>query len=383
LSTHDQICPTFALLEIEDKNMSRIKSLLFLLVLAAQVPLASATVTYVVGSCKPSLPSFTTINGALGATPPPNVVEVCPGTYPEQVVITFPVTLEGISAGNFTRAVITVPPGGLAVNTISDTNFYMAVQVWADNASGEVNLINLTIDGTGNNITISSTYYAFVAGVFYHNSPGTMNHFTIRNQSSEGNGVGVWLEGGSNNPSVTVENSNIQGFDNSGITETNSTLSEPELTAIIRGNYLTGPGPENGSIGVWGLYLTGASISASGNLVTEVPYGIVTADPFASSVSKNTVVSANFGIDISGGASVTSNAIYNTDVGMGGFVGSAQVTGNAIIQSSNAIDFACVTGPNVHSNTILGAANGLTNVPTGATSSNTYYNVGTIRSGGC
>jgi hypothetical protein len=63
--------------------MSRIKSLLFVLALAAQVPLASATVTYVVGTCKNT--PFKTITSALQATPPPNVVEVCPGFYFETI----------------------------------------------------------------------------------------------------------------------------------------------------------------------------------------------------------------------------------------------------------------------------------------------------------
>jgi len=34
-----------------------------------------------------------------------------------------------------------------------------------------------------------------------------------------------------------------------------------------------------------------------------------------------------------------------------------------------------------HSNTILGTANGLINLPSGVDSTNTYYNVGMIRSG--
>jgi hypothetical protein len=62
---------------MEDKFMSRIKSLLFLLAPAAQVPLASATVTHQVGGFLPKLPGSTTIMGALNATPSLNVVEVC------------------------------------------------------------------------------------------------------------------------------------------------------------------------------------------------------------------------------------------------------------------------------------------------------------------
>ena len=79
--------------------MSRINivllSLVIVLTLGASDLLAVTTVTYAAGTCKPSLPSFSTISGALAATPAPNVVLVCPGTYPEQIVITQAVTLPG------------------------------------------------------------------------------------------------------------------------------------------------------------------------------------------------------------------------------------------------------------------------------------------------
>jgi len=53
--------------------------------------LSASTITYAVGNCRPNLASFSTISAALSAIPSPNVVEVCPGTYNEQVQITHPV----------------------------------------------------------------------------------------------------------------------------------------------------------------------------------------------------------------------------------------------------------------------------------------------------
>src|SRR5271163_4788165 len=100
--------------------MSRIKPLLFLLALAAQASLASATVTYVVGTCKNSNNTITSITQALQTIPQPNVVEVCPGYYVEQVVITFPVTLEGISDDS-TAAVYIQPPSSGLVTTTTDS----------------------------------------------------------------------------------------------------------------------------------------------------------------------------------------------------------------------------------------------------------------------
>ena len=78
-------------------------SLLFLFALAAQVPL-SAQVTNYVGSCASG--GYATISAALATSPAPNFVYVCPGTYPEQVVITTPVTLQGIFGDNAGQAII-------------------------------------------------------------------------------------------------------------------------------------------------------------------------------------------------------------------------------------------------------------------------------------
>lgn len=361
--------------------MSRIKSLLFLLALVAQVPLASATVTYAVGSCKPSLPSFPTIMGALGATPRPNVVEVCAGSYPEQVVITFPVTLEGIAANNSAQAMIVPPANGIVANATNDFGQSMAAQVFVENAGGEVNLTNLTVRG----------WYGFptsgilFVGVFYQNSPGTMNHLTAFGQYWNGLGYAVWLEGGSANPSVTLENSSVDTVDNSVVVAETNTPT-PELTVTIKGNFIA---PAlNGDL--YGIDLSGGvTASVSGNLIWGGgSFKGILINGGEGSVTKNTVVNVPLGIDLeTNGVSVTSNTIYNTLGGYGiGIVatsGVAPVTDNKITLSPIAIDLNCTAGDNVHSNTILDATLALIDVPTGILSRNTYYNVGGIGSGGC
>jgi hypothetical protein len=357
---------------MEGKTMPRIKFLLFALALAVQLPIASATVTAVVGTCEEA--PFTTITEALRATPPPNVIKICPGTYPEQIEITFPVTLEGISDGTSTGATISVPSGGFVVNATNDFGESMAVQVLVENAGGDVNLSNLTVDGSG----ATGECGHGCEGIFYQNSPGTMDHLTMLNPAY----AGVWLEGGSANPSVTLENSNLQGSGVFGVyAETNSSSSE--LTAAIKGNDLTV------SEGAFGIFVAnGTTVSVSGNLVVSGDFGISIES--GGSVSKNTVVGVGFrGIETEGG-SVTSNVVFNSAISAEPppssiWVNSstATVTGNSIVQSGNAIDFYCIAGSNVHSNTILGAGNGLIDVPTGTVSKDTYYNIGTISSGGC
>jgi hypothetical protein len=360
--------------------MPGIKSLLFLLPLAALAPLASATVTYAVGTCQPRLPSFSTIQSALTATPLPNVVKVCPGTYPEQLVITIPVTLEGISAGNATGATISVPASGLSVNVTNALYGNAAAQVLVQNAGGEVNLSNLTVDGTGNKVGTNAS----VVGVYYANSSGTMDHLTLQNQNGNELGVGVWLEGDGANPSVTLEKSNLRGFDYSGVdAETNSSSSG--LTATIEGNYFTASFPTypvQAAIGIG----SGVKALVSGNLISP-GFTVGVGGGNEGSIFENTITGANTGI-WTHGASVTSNTIYNSGTldrdppSAAIWVGSsvATVTGNIIRQTGsygNAIDFDCVAGSNVHSNTIQGAPTALLNVPPGTATPNTFYNVST------
>jgi pectin methylesterase-like acyl-CoA thioesterase len=105
------------------KIISRIMLLLCpsAMLLTLSGSLAAATVTYGVGACgQVGVTSFATITEALEATPTPNVVKVCPGTYHEQVVIKTPLTLEGIVANGDGQVFIAVPTGGLKQNATDE-----------------------------------------------------------------------------------------------------------------------------------------------------------------------------------------------------------------------------------------------------------------------
>jgi hypothetical protein len=360
----------------EDKIMSYMKSVLFLMVLAAEVSLASTTITYAVGTCKPSLPSFATISTALAATPAANVVQVCPGKYPEQVVITNPVTLEGITSGNSAQAVIAVPAGGLLTNATTTFGNAAAVQVWVNNATGPVTINNLVVDGTGNNV---SGCTPLILGVFYQNSSGTVNKVTTTNQAGNFCGTAIWVEGGSANPSVTVENSDIHDFDSDGIFTGTSALTS-ELSATIKGNSVT-----LGSSASFGINTqVGSTGTVTGNLVVGnggFSEGIVDAGSDGGSISGNTVTNSAFGIIASSDSvPVTSNKIFNsTQQGIEVNTSVAAVTGNTIARAPVGVEFGCLGMNNVHSNTIIDAGVGINDVPSGAVSLNVYASVGTIR----
>ena len=346
--------------------MPRIKSMLWLpiVVLTLGVELlAAANTTYVVGNCRPGFPTFFTISAALASTPAPTVVQVCPGTYNEQITITQGVTLEGISNGDSNQAVIAPPAGGLT-QTANGFLGTIAFQIWVNNASGPVNISNLVIDGTGNGVPTGGDFVNIV-GVFYLNSPGTVNHVTARNQNGNNQGLGFELEGGSSNPSVSVENSSVQNFDLGGISAQNSSL-----TAAIKSNNVS----------------TTSSVCG----INCAAFGITAGLATATTITGNFISLTGTFSDVAGIAagtdtgSISGNTVTNSGED-GILLNSAviPVTSNKILNVRAGIEFVCFANPNVRSNTIMNANIGVKGVPSLLVSPNTYFGVGTIRTGGC
>src|SRR3979409_1602093 len=128
-------------------------------VMAAHPTLAAS---YAVGACKPTLPSFASISVAVSSVPPSSTVLVCPGTYKEQITISQPLTLQGITSANSAQAVIAVPDGGLSTTPDPVFGFTLAPQVMV--TAGPVTLTNITVDGTGGGVgctvKLVGIYYA-------------------------------------------------------------------------------------------------------------------------------------------------------------------------------------------------------------------------------
>jgi len=101
-------------------------------VLPVQTFLAS---TVQVGNCLTGPQNFSTISAAVSSVPPGSTVEVCPGTYAEQVAITKALTLVGVTSGTANRVLITVPSAGLVQNAVSMFGESVAAQVLVEEAS--------------------------------------------------------------------------------------------------------------------------------------------------------------------------------------------------------------------------------------------------------
>jgi len=318
---------------------------------------------YAVGTCKPSLPSFTTISAAVGAVPAGSTVLVCPGTYPEQVTIAQSLTFKGISSGNAGQAVITIPPSGLTAITSGD-GYTIAAQVDVT-AGSTVNISDITVDATGSGIS----YPTWVVGILYDSgSSGTVNEITARGQNG-GGGVGVWADNVSaTNESVTITNSSFHDIDDTAVVTLDSTL-----LATVKGNTM-----QAGYFQVqW---------SSSGSLTANVingGYEGVAAEGGAFTVSGNTLANQYYGIVGFGGVTATSNKISNASVaGIYDFGGGNTYKVNAITKVNIGIEFNCNTST-VTGNTINDATTGLDKVPASFSGANSFDNVVTLRTDGC
>jgi hypothetical protein len=360
----------------EESAMKLFKGLLLMavlfggLVLGTQPVLASIVQ---VGGCLPGVKNYPNITAAVGAVTAGSTVKVCPGIYAEQVNIFIPLTLAGITSGNGDRAVIAAAGASLVSNIDSIFGDAVVAQVLAD-ASGTVNISNITVDGTGNN----QNNLVDIIGVFYASgTSGTMNGVIARQQNGNGRGYGIWVENGNSTlDSVTIANCEVHDVDSTAIL-IDSNQNPSTLAATVNGNMITGA--PNGA----GIWMPGATGSVTNNLVSDVGgWGILSTGNL---ISGNTVAGALYGIGAEG-ATVKSNKIFNiADIGI-----DLQSIGNTVQANTisfirtgltgAAINFECLSNA-VSGNTISDAPIGINAVPSGQTVTNIYRNVDSIRTG--
>jgi hypothetical protein len=337
-STHDEICRATALLEIEhkfpkeDNPMRRFQlAVSFLLAVLGSHSLMAAT-TYYVGGCKTA--TFTTIQDAVDTVPAGSTINVCPGTYAEQVTISKSLTLQGTSLnteyGNMAQAIIAMPSTGLTT-TSSLTQGTIAAQVQV--TAGPVNITGITVDGTASSSTCPTVGYY---GIFHGSgSSGTVNAVEIRNQNCySGAGNGILAENGPGaSETITIENNNIHDYSLFGIMANNE-YSPPSLTAVIKSNSVTGP------LGIFFSYTTRAEVSD--NNVTVLSQGIWVGSAYGS-VTNNFINvtgtgTGDSGIEVGAGTLISRN-IVNTVNGANGIYPEAPgtISGNSVNNATNGI----------------------------------------------
>ena len=359
----------------------------------------AAEETYVVdhnssSPCMAGNSHFTTIKAAVtaAASDAGVTIKVCPGTYPEQLVLGTPVTLEGVTVpgANSGAAIITVPSTPLLVNaTLNRFPPNIAAQVLVQ--ASNVTLSDLTINGTG--AFTGSCSSNGLAGVdFDSGASGTMRHLVVTNQAQSpgsggfcGKGIGIVVNQGAGD--VTVRDSSISNYDLVGIlalvpvdVENNVLRSaqsfdpvgialettESEQSTISSNNVVDdiAVGSLNGGGGI--LLLEGlATVSGNSIAVDHFGFGILDFSSSDTVISGNVVSGAGqneAGIDALFGSSkktVRNNSISALGVGLG-------------------IGVPAGSGDTVEGNTINGAGTGIEAVMGNTVSGNTFFNVGQL-----
>jgi Right handed beta helix region len=309
--------------------------------------------TVVVGGCKPSLTSFATIQEAVTAAPSGSTIDVCPGTYPEQVtIIAKSLTLIGILAGTSDAAVLIPPSGGLAVNASDIDGEPVAAQIYVENSTG-VTISHLTVDGNGNALVGCGTN---LIGIYFKNSAGKITDSVARNQILGAGyqgcqvGLGIDVESDSGAPAASVSNNSVHNYQKNGITASGPGTGAGPAVAIT-GNTVVGIGatPVIAQNGIQiGLGSTG-----------KVTFNTVADDIYTggNSASAGILIYASTGITVSG------NSVESTQFGIAtltdptyGPADNATITANHVggILNFDAIDL-CSNGNTAEQNSIYGS----------------------------
>jgi hypothetical protein len=269
--------------------------------------------TVQVGGCKTTLQNYVTIQSAVSAVPAGATIEVCPGTYSEQVTITQALTLEGITSGTNASIVLMNPPVLEQNGTVMGLPVYAQVLV---QDAGPVNISGLTVDGSN-----ASCPNGALAGVVYlsssNASSGKLTSSVIRFTGQGCNqGAAFYSQNETGSPStLTVQGNSIHDINGPGIT------LGPNVGGTVGGNTIV-----NASSGLE-FQESGPTVKVSANNIIGSQNAISLTSATGVTATGNTIVN------------IANNAISLQDSSAGG---TNKVTGNTIneahcgISTSNA-----------------------------------------------
>jgi hypothetical protein len=358
---------------MSEKKLRTLSFALLALAVCVAVPTAQAT-TAVVGNCKGTSPYSTIAAGiASGAT----TVQVCPGTYPEQVLIDRNLTLTGIANSSGGNAAVVVPPaGGLVANGLDIFGNPVAAQILVFHQTA-VTISNLVVDGTGNNL--AGCGGPTLEGIYFEASYGKISDNVVRNQYQTDftdyggcqNGLAINVEA-KVATTVSITGNSVRNYQKNGITATGAatgpSASGPVVT--VTGNYIVGFGanPMNwpGGAGENGIQVGfGATGTISTNTVNDnIWFGEYSQYNYDGQGGPTTGNGAS-GILVyaSSGVKITANNVGSAQYGIAtvtdptyGPGDNTTITSNKVvgIQVFDGID-VCSNSNTVESNTIYGS----------------------------
>jgi len=265
--------------------------------------------TLIVG--KPGTPcpnaQYTTITNAVKAAAPDDVVAVCPALYPEQLIISKPLTLRGLTVDGVGRVLLQpkLEPnfGGLPFEAvIAVTNAY------------DVTIENLAIDASHN--TLSGCAGPTLAGIHYYNASGRVENSAVfgaqvADPQSCGllpaSGFGVQVDADQPGPfCVSIKNSSIHDYTRDGVFAMGSGVK-----VRIEHNTISGVGPSGGTFQFGVFVLKGAVGRIDGNVITEGLCGTLSLTDCISLRSEGVTLRA-----VGDGTEVSNNVITNAQSGI-------------------------------------------------------------------
>jgi hypothetical protein len=327
-----------------------------------------------VGTCKPHVKSFSTISAAVGGVPAGSTIQVCPGTYAEQVTITQPVNLVGATSGTANEVVIAVPPAGLLPNTTSMFGESVAAQVLVLEA-GSVNITNIAVDGTGGDMGCLSNVW--VAGIFYGSgSSGTVNRVRASGQVDTTCGVGIWVENSdTSNQAVNIRNSSVYNADSAGIFAGSGTT--PTLSISLNNDVVSA------SSAVADIDVDSVNGTVSNGNIRNASFGVFDSSSGVS-VTANTITGSTTGIYLANGGTASNNQVSGGSEGILVAAGGATINGNTIVSNTTAgVELGCFAA-SLNGNTINDAPVGLDSVSASVgLGTNNFFNTTMTMTGGC
>jgi hypothetical protein len=337
------------------EKLRLVRALSIAVLLSAACLLAQVThaAPFVVGTCM-SGTHFTSISAAVAAVPAGSTIHVCPGTYPEQVMITTSsLTLVGVESGTSDAAVVVAPSGGIIANATDIFGSPVAAQIFVQNATG-VTIARLTVDGSANQLSSCATDFD---GIYFQNSSGTVTDSAVRNQILQSAdlgcqlGLAIIVQSNTGTSAVTISNNSVRNYQKNGITADGpGTGGGPSVT--VTGNTVIGIGA-NPSIAQNGIQI---GFGATGT----VQNNHIVGDIYTGSGAQGTGVL----IYASENVTVTNNTIESTQLGVStatdptyGPANGTTVASNHIggTQNFDAIDL-CSNNNTAESNVIYGSA---------------------------
>jgi hypothetical protein len=267
---------------------------------------------------------FTSIQAAVTAASPGDRINVCPGTYQEQIRINKRLSIRGIRVSNQNLAVI-MPNPAVANSTSFSSGLPVAAIVFVDGTAG-VNLKNLTVDGATNGINACAPT---LVGIYYRNSSGKVDSVAVRNiklgTGLEGcqSGLAIFAQSGNGGSSrLEVANSSVHDYQKTGIAG-----NEVGTELKAWGNAVSGIG-STPNIAQNGIQIAfGGKGSIEGNSVINHIYGQCT------SISTCTFFSANILIVDSNQVRIANNNTGNAQINIYYQGNRGDVIGNTVFQS--------------------------------------------------